>query len=203
MRNRGANSKAGIAAEAFRETQWYRSVGDERSLDDLLGIYPLLAGEDPQDFETLRLALLSDLAPRSPYAQILAGNLVELEWERVRYRRLIREIVMQNARAALAVELSEKKHGTSSRQREQYLEAFGGSRTQQQEVAVGLEALGIDVAQLVASAWAEQTSTIVHLELQLHDAEKRRRLLLDDFEAVQARSGEPIPEAELIGATDG
>ena len=47
----------------------------------------LLPDEDADSFAYLRQALFQDLEPKSPYEQLLAEEMVALEWDTIRYRR--------------------------------------------------------------------------------------------------------------------
>ena len=48
----------------------------------------LLPDEDPETHAALRDAILLDLTPGTPYERILAEQLVTLEWEALRHRRM-------------------------------------------------------------------------------------------------------------------
>ena len=65
---------------------------------DLIPRLMLFPGEDPIAYEDLRDALLGDLAPGAPYERALAENLVTLEWEAIRHRRMRDTLIKAKAR---------------------------------------------------------------------------------------------------------
>ena len=67
-------------------------------LEDLIPRLMLFPGEDSIAYEDLRDALLGDLAPGAPYERALAENLVTLEWEAIRHRRMRDTLIKAKAR---------------------------------------------------------------------------------------------------------
>jgi len=67
-------------------------------LEDLIPRPMLFPGENSIAYEDLRDALLGDLAPGAPYEQALAENLVTLEWEAIRHRRMRDTLIKAKAR---------------------------------------------------------------------------------------------------------
>lgn len=71
------------------------------TIEDFFPTSEIWADEDELVLDKLKIALLADLDPRTPYQHVFAENLVELEWEKLRHRR------MRNA--LLNAELKEKR----------------------------------------------------------------------------------------------
>ena len=61
------------------------------ALDSFLAILPERApmtGEDPGSYSAFHAAMAAALAPASPYEQVIAENLIGLEWELLQQRRM-------------------------------------------------------------------------------------------------------------------
>ncbi|SLN12073.1 hypothetical protein ROJ8625_00308 [Roseivivax jejudonensis] len=170
-----------------------------RTLDDVLAYYPLLAGEDAEDFETIRQALLFELAPRSGYARIIANNLVELEWERRQYHQMIHDVIKRSAKRAFTRYLADGHAGEISQKVLEDLEAgFDGPVAERRRTELRLSEYGIDVGELVCQAWTSQAKLIGDLKAQLNDTEIRRRKLWKDFDKLQPQRADAIEDAEVL-----
>ena len=169
---------------------------------DLTPTLSLLPGEDEADFEALRTGLLRDLAPSSPYEQVLAQNLVDLEWEFYRYRKLRNDILRKKfvdlAIGALLHGYIGEAHPTP--ESESYAKALVDPDSELREAARAvLASHDIDEGWILATAYAEEQETLAPFERHIVELEKRRRRLKADFDALKsARARQTIPEAEIV-----
>ena len=63
----------------------------------------LLPDEDVEEFKRFSDAILQDLAPQGTYQRHLATNLVHIEWDQQRHRRLLAAVLQTEFRALAAI----------------------------------------------------------------------------------------------------
>ncbi|SFQ15638.1 hypothetical protein SAMN04488047_14114 [Tranquillimonas alkanivorans] len=166
-----------------------------RTVSDVLDQHSLLAGESHGDFESLRAAMLDDLAPRSAYAQVIARNLVDLEWERRRRIRWIRALVMSEVRQTLGAALEER---LPPKDRDRLMSALMIPGTAGESAASSIMKMEIDVDLLTAEAYARKSEDLKRFEDEARRIETRRRRLLADFEKVQSRPRNTVEDAIVV-----
>ncbi|WP_093425598.1 hypothetical protein [Tranquillimonas alkanivorans] len=164
-------------------------------MSDVLDQHSLLAGESHGDFESLRAAMLDDLAPRSAYAQVIARNLVDLEWERRRRIRWIRALVMSEVRQTLGAALEER---LPPKDRDRLMSALMIPGTAGESAASSIMKMEIDVDLLTAEAYARKSEDLKRFEDEARRIETRRRRLLADFEKVQSRPRNTVEDAIVV-----
>jgi len=74
-------------------TQNLSAITSQPELLDFLPRMTMFPGEDENSFEDLRHALMLDLNPATPYEATIADNLVSLEWELIRHRKIRDDLV--------------------------------------------------------------------------------------------------------------
>jgi hypothetical protein len=79
----------------------------QESLEVLAPLPLLLPGESMHDYQTLRHAILAEIAPRSTIEWLLAIDVVELSWEIQRYRNLRHRLLEKSRQRAVANALRE------------------------------------------------------------------------------------------------
>ena len=181
-----------------------KDIPPQSSQSDLIDATPsrkLFPGEDRGAFEAFRLALLSEMSPSTFYEEQMAENLIDLEWEAVRYRNVRAALVTAGARegSVQAIEESINSFGFGPTENSiaiatKLFEPNGLGK----EVAAAIEKAGINLDEIVARAYANEIGTLSHIERHLADIEPRRRRLLDDFERLKARRSRDIPDAEIV-----
>ena len=176
---------------------------------DLLALIPrmrLLPGEDEVGFEDLRQALLLDLAPATPYETALAENLVALEWEAGRYRRLRDDLVRERFREFAIGVFHEGKIGQAfspSETSRRLATTLTGQDASEREVA--LQALAerrISEGAILARAYDKESKTLAQLDRQIAELEERRRKLRIELGSVKAARAVPVPDAEIVTDSD-
>ena len=166
----------------------------------------LFPGEDEDAYRAFRLALLSELAPESYYERQLAENLVDLEWEAVRYRNLRADLVKSETRDQGAQAFENLVSAFSWKPSEHSIAMANGLVVRDgphSEAAMNaLEDAGISFEEIVARAYAKQMPTLRHIEQYLGDIEPRRRRLLDDYNGLKSKRAQNISDAEILETDD-
>ena len=173
---------------------------DIRTFEDILADYPVLADENPVDFESFRAALLADLAPRSPYATLMATNLVHLEWERLRLIRWISAILRSKVQERIANDLRQRKVSEPlAKEVAQQLATWTPSGEDATLRALA-EKYGIEMDARFALAYFGLHDQLAPLERDLHMTEQRRRRLFADYEKCIARAKPSVEDAVIVAA---
>lgn len=167
---------------------------NRRSLLNPVPLFALLPGEDQATFDTLRTALLSDLAPQTPYEHALAENLVGLEWEVLRHRRLQDALLRAEYRqVAAGVFLN----GAAERV---YRVLVSDNRKARASAEAALAERGITFDEILAEAYKYPAKDVVPHEQELAEIEVRRRRLREDYDQLTRHRLSLIDEAEIVDA---
>ena len=172
---------------------------------DLLDTIPsrkFLPGEDREAFEAFRMALLEELAPRRVYERQLAENLVELEWEAVRFRNLRVDLVTAETRDGCARQIQDSINDfsldISDKSKVAASAAIGPHGPEKEAAMATLADSGTTLDEMVARAYAKEIGTLSHIDRHLAEIEPRRRRLLDDYERLKSKRDRDIPDAEIV-----
>ncbi len=184
---------------------------------DLSGLDYLLPDEDPANFTEFRDALLEELAPRSAYQKCLAMNLVGIEWDIGRNRRLLAAAIRDAFRrqaVSLAVReidgsayLSSDAAGAALEGEYDeayavyYAETFARDLLDRKDkAAAALAELGVTPSEIVAAAQRYRATAVIYHEDRIAELERRRRALQSDYAALQARrpATEAIEDAVVV-----
>jgi hypothetical protein len=175
-------------------------------IGELEGLIPrpmLFPDEDPIAYEDLRHALLSDLAPGAPYERALAENLVTLEWEAIRHRRMRDTLIRAKARdLAIGVfstgEVREAYDPDKSDERLGFALVSADSKSAAKALAA-LKKHEIGLDEIFAKAYSQVAGQLELHEKKLAELETRRRRLREDYERLKAASARLVEDAEVIG----
>lgn len=152
----------------------------------------VLPDENAESFEYLRKALFGALEPKSPYEQLLAEQMVALEWDAVRYRRLRDNLLKAEFRklaegafahgriGAVTYQLSDETY----KARAQELVANDSER--RQSALTVLAHLAITQSEIMAKAYQQLARDLEVFERQIAETETRRRKLREDYDRVTA-----------------
>lgn len=172
--------------------------------EDLAPRPMILPGENPDLYEALRDALLHDLAPRSPYQRILAHNLITLEWEAQRHRRMRDELIRAEMRDIAVGGLESGRLGAGYRATPEHKAMghalVGPDRGRAEAAAQALVARGITLGELAAKAYGLQGEKVEVHEKKLADLETRRRRLREEYDRLGAARQRPVEDAEILEA---
>lgn len=180
------------------------SIGSAEELLRAICAPDVLPDENADSFDYLRQALFADLEPKTPYEQLLAEQMVALEWDAVRYRRLRDNLLKSEFRVFAEgvfaigrigpVELRFKD--TSYKEKALALVGRDGDR---REAALALLVeTQITPAEIMAKAYQSMAKDLDVFERQIVETETRRRKMRDDYDRVRASRAKPVEEAEII-----
>jgi hypothetical protein len=171
---------------------------------DLLPDIDIFPGEDEATYEGLKLALMAELAPGTPYETALATNLITVEWEAIRHRRMRDGLLLAEYRDQAVSVFDAAENGGSARlypsqsARDLALALVGSDRARRQKAEQELADLGIQSAELIAKAYASVSESMEIHERILAETEIRRRRLRADFDRLKAARAKPVEDAELV-----
>ena len=183
-----------------------KTPSDEAHAELLQHFLPtqLLPDEDPETHRALRDALFLNLMPATPYERILAEQLVTLEWEALRHRRLRDSLLMAEYRDQSVGVFQEGDVGriSSYRRNERAKDmAFNLVSTDENRRTEAMQAL--EVAEIMPSEILAKAYKALARDLDLHERhiaeiEVRRRKLRDDYDRLKTTRALPVEEAELV-----
>ena len=157
------------------------------TLDDA-GLDALLPDEDPAAFKVFRDSLLEEFAPQTAYQHSLAMNLVSIEWDIARHRRLMAAILREEFRRQTSAIGSTGAPGKIGSFTSNGYDLSAG-RSFLAKTPKALEILreaGVTLSEITAAALGARLDTVGYHEGRISDLEKRRRLLKADFDKLQA-----------------
>ena len=164
----------------------------------------LLPDEDPETHRALSDAIFLNLMPGTPYERILAEQLVTLEWEALRHRRLRDSLLMAEFRDQSMGVFKEGKVGRVSdfyRTQDIKDKAFdlvSGNKNKRTKAMQALEAAQITPSEILAKAYKELAGSLDLHERHIAEIEVRRRKLRDDYDRLKTTRALPVEEAELV-----
>jgi hypothetical protein len=164
----------------------------------------LLPDEDPETHAALRDAILLDLTPGTPYERILAEQLVTLEWEALRHRRMRDSLLLAEYRDQSVGVFQNREvgrivsHRRIERANEMAFDLVSTNKDRRTEAMQALEDAQITPSEIVAKAYTALAKDLQPHERHIAAIEGRRRKLRGDFERLKAGRARPIEEAELV-----
>ena len=164
----------------------------------------LLPDEDPETHAALRDAILLDLTPGTPCERILAEQLVTLEWEALRHRRMRDSLLLAEYRDQSVGVFQNREvgrigsHRRNERANEMAFDLVSTNKDRRTEAMQALEDAQITPSEIVAKAYTALAKDLQPHERHIAAIEGRRRKLRGDFERLKAARARPIEEAELV-----
>lgn len=184
------------------------------SIRALIDAPVMLPGESEVDYANLSAALMADLAPKTALEQIVVADIIALEWDRFRYRRLKAARLSHRARELLlglqrneelvpvstaSPSLEEKEIG--------FARAALGEGTDEENGTTRDEALRIlDVTfdtsldEVLAEAHNLVSDEIGVYDRRLTGMERRRRQLLDDLNRLRSDRATVVEDFDFESA---
>ena len=167
-----------------------KPAGKSGELQDLIHKITLLPDEDPMSYQGLRKAFIDDLAPGTAYERALAENLVTLEWEAFRHRRLrdhhliaeyrdLAEGVFFEGKIA-PVYFRDESSGLRQESKRLARGLISSDKQQHAEAIAALKSWSVQETEIMAQAYSNLTKSLEVHERQLADLEARRRRLRDE-----------------------
>jgi len=156
---------------------------------DKAGLDALLPDEDPQEFKEFRDDLLEELKPQTRYQHSLALNLVLIEWEISRHRRMVASFVRDQFRRHAAGVRNNGAAGTTRTFHAGHDDIsdgkallFGDNNTLSM-----IANRGVTKSEITAVAMSDKLDHVVYHEGRVSDLERRRRSLRDDYDRLQSK----------------
>lgn len=175
----------------------------EVEVQELIPRPMLFADEDPTTYEGLRQAFLADLAPGAPYERALAENLVTLEWEAIRHRRMRDNLIRAKARDLAAGVFDRGKlmdcFHPSEECEELAAALVGLNPAEAADAVAALEEHGFSLSEVFAEAYTSVSARVELHERKLAELETRRRRLREEYDRLRAARARPIEDAEIVG----
>jgi hypothetical protein len=163
---------------------------------------PLAPEEQLEHWQALAQAILSELAPATPYETLLARDLIDIERSIQIYRRRQASIHLTAARNLLWDELRRRQNDPRVAQLGDP-GAFSaswayGSPDERREAAEQLVAVDVYEADVYNTAYLQNAAVMADLLRTAAQFEVRRRNLMQDFRSLKAqRKLDTVPLAEL------
>jgi hypothetical protein len=164
----------------------------------------ILPDESKDLYDDLRLSLLNDLAPKTAYQSLLAEQIVQLEWDVLRFRRL-RDSLLRSEFVELAMGVFQEGKiekiciDTPQNEAIEAARDLGSSDPERQQSALEkISETGIQPQEIMARAYQALAKDLEQLERQIAEAEPRRSKLREQYDRLQASSALAIDEAEEI-----
>ena len=169
-----------------------KQLGALKTTDDPSVRY-LLPDEDPAEFTTFSDAILQELAPAGSYQLHLAMNLVHIEWDMLRHRRLLAAVLRTEFRrmAGGVEENGDPGHASMSFSMRSNMQFGQLLLAQDAKGEAILTKAGVLRSEIAAAALVSRRETVAYHEARIADLERRRRQMLSDFDRLKARKTPP------------
>jgi len=145
------------------------------------GIWP---DEDPEALESLREAFRLDLNPGTPYENSLVEQIVALEWEIHRARRLRDSLLFSAVKVAAdralansSVEWEEENAPALITQ-----DLFGEDQVARKTAIEELSDIGVTLTGLTTQSYQSQADDIQFFDYKIGELERRKRRQREDFD---------------------
>jgi hypothetical protein len=164
----------------------------------------VLPDENADSFEYLRKALFQDLEPKSPYEQLLAEQMVALEWDAVRYRRLRDNLLKiefrELSKGAFARGAIGRVHSTleTEKSKAHVRDLVAQDSDRRQSALTFLADFEITPSEIMAKAYQHVAKDLEVFERQIAETETRRRKLREDYDRVRGARAKKVEDAEVI-----
>src|SRR5262245_31410214 len=170
------------------------------SIRKLLGKRPIIAGEDPADYDLLTELVRKDVRPQALQEWLLMKDIVDAEWELLRLRGL--KVTMLHAMVPRAVK-AQMLDGRASLPtvhkwvqplRGHLIGILAGDPAAKQELEKLLEAEGLTLDVVTAAAFEKTIVAQVHTDRMAAAAYDRRNAAYAELDRVRAKRN---PDEEL------
>ncbi len=156
---------------------------------DNVGLDTLLPDEDVAAYKAFRDSLLEEFAPQGAYQSSLAMNLVAIEWDIARHRRMMAATLREEFRRQ---SLGVRDYGAPGKAMSHITRtddlSFGrGILAGARDTIPVLAKSGVTLSEITAAAMSSRLDNIAYHEGRIADLERRRRSLREDYERLKAK----------------
>ncbi len=153
---------------------------DIADLDELLGPPPLLPNESTADYEGLRARLRAKIAPRDVIEEIWLRDILDLQWEVLRMRRLKSRLLSNSSPAGLESLLRRR---VNYRDLESLVQGWGhGDKESIKQVDRLLKQLDLSIDDIDAHSLLKTLDSMERIDRMIAQAEARRNNALREIE---------------------
>jgi hypothetical protein len=160
----------------------------------------LLPDEDADEFVQFSDSILQELAPAGSYQRHMAVNLVHVEWDILRHRRLLAAVLRTEFRR-MSEGVEEKGvpgHASMSFRRHADFQLGKSLLMHDLKAEETLNKTGVLRSEITAAAMAGRSETVAYHEARMADLERRRRQLLADLDRMKVRKSLPEDPEDAI-----
>ena len=158
-------------------------------------VHHLLPDENEDEFASLTSSLLQDLAPHTAYEKLLAQNLIRIEHDIIRHRRLLAASIQSSFDREATGVYTDGRPGLENffwkknPERDKFIQGLRSNDPAERAHAEKiLIKNSVTRSEITASAFEKAEHMVSYHEARLSELECRRRKLLKDYETLQARN---------------
>lgn len=149
-------------------------------LSELLGPPPLLPGESAADYEALKMRIMSAVKPADAIEHLYVRDVVDLQWDLLRFRRLKAHLLSSSAPIGLAALMSARKYTHFNDTR--YASWLNNDPQAVKEIKVLLKHWGLSEQDIHAQTMVKKINEFERLERMASSVEARRNAALRELE---------------------
>ena len=166
---------------------------DITELDELLGPPPLLPNESRADYEGLKARLKAKIAPRDVLEEIWLRDILDLQWEVLRMRRLKALLLNNNSPAGLDSLLYRR---VTHQAKQTLVEAWGrGDKAAIQEIVEILHQRGLSMDDVDSHTLLKTLEPLERIDRMVTQAEGRRNNALREIERSRESAARRLQKA--------
>jgi hypothetical protein len=150
-----------------------------RGVASYLGPPPLLSGEDPAAYEELRGKMLAFLKPTDILEEMYTNDIIDLEWEMKRLRRL--KVAQINISKYAAVRDSLIPVIGFEKASEIYGACSKGDPAMMVEIDKSVETMNVDVKEIESRVFLRRLDQVEQFDRMITAAEVRRSRMIDEL----------------------
>jgi hypothetical protein len=172
----------------MRAEKKMRTKSKKPDRSGLLFAPALLPGEDGRLYAELRRRIWEALKPRDIFEEVLAADLVDIQWEIVRYRRLLgKHLQNERLRASehliegiLPLDFSPDEGARLARKRA--IDRTTGEPEARKEITSQMKRFDLDEEAVIAAAFARNVDLVEKVTRMISVAEARKNKAFREFE---------------------
>ena len=169
------------------------SLVEISELDELLGPPPLLPNESRGDYEGLKARIRAKIAPQDVLEEIWLRDILDLQWEVLRMRRLKASLLSTSSVLGLDSLLYRR---LPHPEKERIVNAWGrGDKEDIQEIEKFLKHRGLSMDDVDAHSLYKRLDTLERIDRMIAQAEARRNSALREMERSREASARRLRAA--------